>query len=99
MPMPTSPKQRRYLRSLAHDLEPIVQVGNEGVTEGVVGATSRALLDHELVKVRLREPKDKKGMSRALADATDAVLCGLVGHTVILFKPRPDKPVIQVPRG
>lgn len=98
MPIATSPKQRRYLRSLAHDLEPVVQVGNDGVTEGVVGATARALLDHELIKVRLREPEDKKGMSRQLADATDSVLCGLVGHTVILFKPRPEKPAIQLPR-
>jgi len=91
-------RRRKYLRGLAHGLEPIVHVGHGGVTTGVVAATERALLDHELIKVRLHEPEDKKSMSAQLARATGAVLCGLVGHTAILFRAHPDKPVIQLPR-
>lgn len=88
--------QRRRLRALAHHLEPIVQVGYAGVTEGVLEALARALLDHELVKVRLHEPEDKQGMAQALATGCDATLCGLVGHTAILYRPHPEKPRIVV---
>jgi len=89
--------QRTYLRSLAHPLKPVVMVGKEGVTEAVI-ARVRAELDlHELIKVRLQQPQDKKAMASALASATDAVLCGLVGHTVILYRRNLDEPRIRLP--
>lgn len=89
--------QRRYLRGLANTRKPLVHVGEAGITEGVLGALARALLDHELVKVRLREPEDKKASARELAARSGAELCGLVGHTVILYKPHPEEPVIELP--
>lgn len=69
-----------------------MQVGHSGVTEGVVKATAAALLAHELIKVRLHEPEDKKGMAQAIADGTQAMLCGLIGHTAILYRPHPTRP-------
>lgn len=89
-------RQRKRLRGLAHALEPIVQVGQAGVTEAVVRSTERALLAHELIKVRLRGPDDKKAESAALAERAGAALCGLVGHTVILYRPHPDEPKIAL---
>lgn len=91
-----SSKNRKTLRGMAHALQPTVQVGQEGVTAGVVAALDAALLAHELVKVRMREPNDKKAWAAQLADATGAALCGLVGHTVILYRPHPEKPKIQL---
>jgi RNA-binding protein len=79
----------RELRAQAHALAPLVQVGHAGVSAEVLTAVSRALHDHELIKVRLHEPEDKRGMAEALAEGTRAALCGLVGHTVILYRPRP----------
>jgi RNA-binding protein len=89
-PPQLSGQQRRALRARAHGLRAVVQVGEAGVTESVVAAIDRALDDHELVKVRLRQPEDKKATAAMLADATSAALCGLVGHTVILYRPRPE---------
>lgn len=94
MPATLTAAQRRKARSLAHQLEPVVRVGQGGVSAGVVEAVGRALLDHELIKVRLHEPEDKKAMASALASGTGAELCGLVGHTVILYKRHPEKPRI-----
>lgn len=90
-------RQRKHLRSLAHPLKPLVHVGESGISQGVVEAVDQALRDHELVKVRLHEPEDKKATARALADASDAALCGVVGHTVILYRPHPDDPTIELP--
>lgn len=92
-----SGRDRRYLRSLAHDLRPVVQVGEAGLTPPVVQALEQALHDHELVKVRLREPEDKKALARALATAADADLAGLVGHTAILYRRHPERPRIVLP--
>jgi RNA-binding protein len=84
-------RELRELRARAHELTPIVHVGHAGVSAEVLTAASRALLDHELIKVRLHEPEDKRGMAEALAQGTRAALCGLVGHTVILYRPRPKR--------
>lgn len=89
--------QRRFLRGRANPLSALVHVGQGGVTDAVSAAVSDALLAHELVKVRLHEPDDKKAMAADLAARTDSELCGVVGHTVILYRPHPEAPVIELP--
>ncbi len=89
--------QRKHLRSLAHPLKPMVQIGKAGITDELVRTVKRALQDHELIKVSMTKPKDKKGMSTELAQRCGAHLCGLLGHTIILFKQRKKRPEIRVP--
>ena len=89
--------QKRHLRKLAHGLKPIVFVGEAGVSESVLSALDAALDAHELVKIRLRQPEDKKSAAHALAEATHAALCGVVGHTVVLYRPDPEIPKISIP--
>jgi RNA-binding protein len=89
--------QRRHLRKLAHPLRPIVHIGEAGMAAPVIAALDQALTDHELVKVRLHGPDDKKGLARNLAEASGAELCGLVGHTVILYRRNEDAPRIVFP--
>ena len=87
-------RQRKALRGRAHGFEPLVHVGASGVTEAVLHAVDRALLAHELVKVRLHTPAAKHDDAEALAAGTGAALCGLVGHVVILYRPHPETPKI-----
>lgn len=89
VPVVLSTREIREFRAKAHSLEPIVKVGHSGVNEAVVRAVNGALHTHELIKVRLHEPEDKHAMAAEIAQATRAVLCGLVGHTLILYRPRP----------
>ena len=99
MPSPTlAGYQRKHLRGLAHRLKPLVQVGEAGLSSAVVAATDQALEDHELVKVRLNQPEDKRELAQQLAKRSRSVLCGLVGHTVILYRRHPESPRIEVPR-
>lgn len=90
--------QKKFLRAKAHHLRPVVQVGDGGMGPGVMGAIDQALRDHELVKVRLLSPEDKKSAAAALASASGAELCGLVGHTVILYRRHPELPKIVLPQ-
>ena len=94
--LPLSGPHRRQLRALAHPLKPVVLVGQGGLSAGVVQAVDSALLDHELIKVQMRQPADKQATAQALADATGAALCGLVGHVVILYRPHPEQPRITL---
>ncbi|MBN2723798.1 MAG: ribosome assembly RNA-binding protein YhbY [Deltaproteobacteria bacterium] len=80
-------EQKKELKALAHSLKPLVIVGEEGITEGIINAVSEALEDHELIKVRMREPEDKKEMATELASKSYSVMVALRGHTVILFRP------------
>lgn len=89
--------QRKHLRKLAHPLKPVVHIGAAGVSTAVLAALEKALADHELVKVRLHEPEDKKALAQTLADESGAELCGLVGHTVILYLAHPEEPQIELP--
>ena len=89
--------QRKYLRQKAHGMRPFVEVGESGISDAVVRALDVALGDHELVKVRLRKPEDKMLAARKRAEESQAALCGLVGHTVILYRPDPDNPRIELP--
>jgi len=92
-----SGRQKRFLRSLAQPLEPVVWVGGGGVGPGVVRSLDEALDTHELIKVRMREPEDKRALARALAQAAGAELAGLVGHTAILYRAHPETPKIALP--
>jgi RNA-binding protein len=90
-------RQRRHLRGLANPRKPLVQVGEAGISEAVLQALNSALESHELVKVKLQQPADKKADARLLADKTGSELCGLVGHTVILYRRSPENPGIEFP--
>jgi RNA-binding protein len=89
-------KQRRTLRGLGHHLQPVVQVGHAGVTEAVVAALEQALVDHELVKVRISEnaPEDRHDISAALAGVTGAEVAQVLGRTALIYRVRPEKPKI-----
>ena len=90
--------QRRHLRSLAHPLKPIIYVGEAGISPAVAKALDEALASHELVKVRLRQPGDKKAAARELAEVSASALCGVVGHTVVLYRPDSKEPKIELPK-
>ncbi len=95
-----SGRQKRHLRALAHHLEPLVQVGKDGVSEAVVRATSQALTDHELIKVRLPqvERDEREAMIGTLERETGASLAGAMGRIAIFYRRHPNKPTIKLPR-
>ena len=92
-------KAARHLRALGHDLSPIVSVGKEGVTDGLVAATKTALLTHELIKVKVQSeaPVDRKEAASQLAERTESALAQVLGRTFLLYKRHPKKPKIALP--
>jgi len=97
--MELSERQRKYLRGLGHALNPVLLLGQHGVTPAVVAEMQRALQDHELIKVKFRgaERGDRDEGLAQLATATESVLIQRIGHTALYYKRRNDRPGIVIP--
>lgn len=90
-------KQKRRLRALGHHLAVVVQVGEGGVSAGVVKAVAQALDDHELVKVKLAGERGERAAAvEALAAQTGAEIAQTLGRTALLFKQRKTKSKIAL---
>lgn len=90
----------RHLRALGHGLSPVVSVGKDGVTDGLVDATRAALLTHELIKVKVQAeaPLDRHETATELASRSDSALAQVLGRTFLLYKRHPKKPKIVLPK-
>ncbi|EIL87595.1 MULTISPECIES: ribosome assembly RNA-binding protein YhbY [Rhodanobacter] len=98
--MALSPSQRRYLRSLAHDLNPVILLGAKGATDAVLKELDGALSHHELVKVKLSggDKAERDAQIDFLAGGTGAENVQQIGHVVVLFRRNEDEPKLALPR-
>ncbi|HYP88700.1 MAG TPA: ribosome assembly RNA-binding protein YhbY, partial [Polyangiaceae bacterium] len=98
--VPLTGKQKSYLRALAHKLKPVLQIGHQGVTDGVKEALEVVLERHELLKVKVAGDAeiDASEVGPQLAKATKSHLVQIIGHTVVLYRPRVENPKVVLPR-
>jgi len=90
---PLSSFQAKYLRGLAHGLNPVVFVGHKGLTPAVLDSVREALDAHELIKLKFIDFKDrhlKAGIAADIEAKTDSRLAGLIGHIAIFYRRHPD---------
>ncbi len=92
-------KQRAYLRSLAHSLEPIFQVGKASITPEMTMAIAEALEARELVKISVLKncPDDAGGIAQTLAERTKSEVVQVVGKKITLYKESKNKKRIELP--
>lgn len=84
--------EKKYLRAKAHGLKPVIIIGAKGLTESVQAEIARALLDHELIKIRISH-KDRdlrKSISEAIVAEQAATLIQTIGHIITIYKPAPN---------
>ena len=94
--------EKKYLRGLAHDLKPLVLIGKDGITDGIVRAAEEGLAQHELIKIRFndfKEKNQKETLTGELVVRTGSAQVGMIGHTAILYRQQTDpaKRRIQLP--
>ena len=97
--MTLTPKQKQYLKALAHPLKPLVQVGSKGMGEGLFEQVATQLGAHELIKIRFNtesavEPAD---VADELAKRTESHLVQKKGRTLVLYRRRDQHPTIVLP--
>ncbi|HSN14084.1 MAG TPA: ribosome assembly RNA-binding protein YhbY [Anaeromyxobacteraceae bacterium] len=97
MPAPTHPKKRslmeasklrKALRAAGHHLQPVVQVGKEGLTDRVLAQLGEALDHHELVKLKVgtESPEDRFEVADRLAEAEGVLLAQVIGRTILAYR-------------
>lgn len=86
------PKTRKRMKQIAHHLDPVVSVGDQGLSDNLLAEAERALKDHELIKVRIhsadREQRAKLGTE--LAGRCAAEVVQKIGKVIVLYRANPE---------
>ncbi|MET0070064.1 MAG: ribosome assembly RNA-binding protein YhbY [Candidatus Thiodiazotropha sp.] len=91
--MPLTNAQNRALKKLAHDLKPVVIVGQHGLGENVLNEIDLSLDSHELIKVKLAgaDKEDRKELSNEIMQQLSAELVQIIGRVAVFYRPNPKK--------
>lgn len=94
-----NPKQRAFLRKQAQTLNPIFQVGKNGLSDNQIEQIVNALEARELIKITLLNtiPDEKKSLSEELASKTEAEIVHLIGNKLTLYRASTKNPTIILP--
>ncbi|EKN4688312.1 ribosome assembly RNA-binding protein YhbY [Yersinia ruckeri] len=89
-------KQKQHLKSLAHPLKPVVMLGNNGLTEGVLAEIEQTLEHHELIKVKItaEERETKSLIADAIVRETGAANVQIIGNILVLYRPAKERKII-----
>jgi putative YhbY family RNA-binding protein len=97
-----SAAERKTLKARAHNLHPILQLGEKGLTDAVIAEIERALTAHELIKVRAAPlNRDERDVALAsICERTNAQAVQHIGKMLIVYRqrPRPEAPPEPRPR-
>ena len=93
--------EKKYLRGLAHGLNPAAFVGHKGLTDTLTAEIDQALEASELIKVKFNEFKEKdqkKDLIEKIAKATKSQVAGMIGHVAIFYRQNkdPEKQIIKL---
>ena len=93
-------KQRSYLRSLAHNIDPTVYIGKAGVTDNVIKEIDQCLEARELVKIKLQEGAelDAKTVANELAPGLRAEFVQAIGRKFTLYRESEENKQVELPR-
>jgi len=96
--MSLSNRQKRYLRGLSHQLKPVVMIGEKGLSDTVREEIETALKHHELVKIRLRVPRQQRQqMISDIARDSAAEKVHSIGQVACFFRRNPEQPKVVIP--
>jgi RNA-binding protein len=84
-----SPAQKKTLKSLAHHLKPLLQIGKNGLSPEFITSASKILDDHELVKIKFLIAKEKNEKAELITEITSLLSCehiGTTGNVAIIYR-------------
>jgi len=97
--MTLTESQKKYLRGLGHKLNPVIMVGDAGLSESLLAEYERTLDHHELIKVSLRvgDRDVRDSMIESLVGDSGAELVQRVGNVALIYRKNPEKHRIRLP--
>jgi putative YhbY family RNA-binding protein len=87
-------EQRRDLKARAHPLNPVVMIGNAGLSPSVLDEIARALKSHELIKIRVMsdDREAREAMLTEICERLNAAPVQHIGKILVVYQPQPDQP-------
>ena len=84
-------QERKRLRQIGHALNPVVMLGDKGLTESVIEELGRALNDHELIKVKIvaEDREERAALIDQLSEQTGAEVVQKIGKIALIYKKAP----------
>jgi RNA-binding protein len=97
--MKLNSRQKKHLRGIAHNLKPVITIGDKGLTEGLLNELESTLAHHELIKIRVRSGSraDRDALIESVTEHCAATLVGRIGNIATLFRAREGSPGIALP--
>ncbi len=104
MPQSLTPSERKTLKARAHALDPVVLVGDAGLTAAVLAEIDRSLAAHELIKVRVAgDDRDARlAMRDRVVDELSAAAVQTIGKLLVFYRRKPiadDEPLFRTPKA
>ncbi len=91
--------QIKFLRGIAHGLNPVVTIGNNGMSESLMKELESSLEHHEILKIKIMvgERSDRKKIIEKIIAETHSQLVQSIGKICVIFRANPQTE-IQLPK-
>lgn len=92
-------KQKRYLRSLAHNINPIFQIGKAGINDNMITQIDETLENRELIKIHVLQNNfdDKNDLAQTLSQATNSEVVQVIGSMIVIYRESQENKEISLP--
>ncbi|MGW9856577.1 RNA-binding protein [Staphylococcus hominis] len=92
-------KQKRYLRSLAHNIDPIFQIGKAGINDNMISQIDETLENRELIKIHVLQNNfdDKNDLAQTLSQATNSEVVQVIGSMIVIYRESQENKEISLP--
>jgi len=90
--VPLTTRERAHLKARAHKLEPLLQIGQAGLTDRMIAELDRTLTAHQLIKVKVKadDRAAREALCAEICERTDASAVQRVGNVLIMWRPNPE---------
>lgn len=91
-------KERSYLKSLAHNMDPLIQLGKDGIKPGFLNQIDKLLEDHEIVKINVLQnaPVEVDEIVDDILDATGAEFVQKIGKKLTIYRESKENKQIEL---
>ena len=92
-------KQKRYLRSLANNIDPIFKIGKAGINDNMISQIDETLENRELIKIHILQNNfdDKNDLAQTLSQATNSEVVQVIGSMIIIYRESQENKEISLP--
>lgn len=92
-------KQRAYLKSIANTMDPIFQIGKNGISENFIKQVEEALEAREIIKIKVLNNSllDATEVAREVAEKSNSEFVQSIGNKFVIYKESEENKKIELP--